>query len=121
MTRGRHVYMTRQSRIWEIERWTWAFWSWPNSHTHTHTLLQHHILGDHFVTRRCHIDHSASTELDLLVNYFPRSNTLIVHVYSFPRRTISLCSRTPIAHSLFKLDLIMVRALSWIFLEKYSS
>ena len=50
MTRGRHVYMTRQSRIWEIERWTWAFWSWPNSHTHTHTLLRHHILGEHFGT-----------------------------------------------------------------------
>ena len=101
------------------ERWTWAFWSWPNSHTHTHTLLQHHILGEHFGTRRRHNDHSASTEFDLHL-FFPPSNTLIVHVYSFPRRTISLCSRTPIAHSLFKLDLIMVRALSWIFLEKYS-
>ena len=139
--------MTRQSRIWEIERWTWAFWSWPNSHTHTHTLLQHHILGKHFGTRRCHIDLSASTEFDLLVNYFPqtrhrnisvfedpdrpllvqtRSNhgastefdlwsfspnkILTVHVYSFPRRTISLCSKTPPTHSLFKLDLIMARA-----------
>ena len=88
MTRGGPIYMTRQSRIWEIERWTWAFWSWPNSHTHTHTLLQHHILGEHFGTR----------------------NTLIVHVYSFPRRTISLCSKTPPSHSLFKLDLIMARA-----------
>ena len=110
MTRGRHVYMTRQSRIWEIERWIWAFWSWPNSHTHTHTLLRHHILGEHFGTRRRHNDHSASTEFDLLVNCFPPSNTLIVHVYSFPRRTISLCSKTPPSHSLFKLDLIMARA-----------
>ena len=107
MTRGRHVYMTRQSRIlgdWE------AFWSWPNSHTHTHTLLQHHIFGKHFGTHRRYIENSASTEFDLLVDYFPPSNTLIVHVYSFPRRTISLCSKTPPTHSLFKLDLIMARA-----------
>ena len=87
MTRGRHVYMARQSRIWEIERWTWAFWSWPNSHTHTHTLLRHHILGEHFGTRRRHNDHSASTEFDLHL-FFPPSNTLIVHVYSFPRRKV---------------------------------
>ena len=73
-------------------------------------LYNNIILGEHFGTRRCHIDHSASTKFDLLVNYFPPSNTLIVHVYSFPRRTISLCSKTPPSHSLFKLDLIMARA-----------
>ena len=55
-------------------------------------------------------NHGGGTELDLPGEVFLLKNLLIVHIYSFPRRTISLCSKTPPSHSLFKLDLIMARA-----------